>query len=210
VWASPLRPKNRAAYASLGHSGHPAGVRDQNGTLSAISVERCPPSRRNAVRHQSGTVSGMAWNTHIARAKRLTGGVRSAQTLGPHGHSAGQAQESRSKGPTVNKTPVPLVLCRLCSDDPNDDQRPLRGRMKTLVSPTGSSPANPSLRFRRTGPPALLRRVGGAFASQAHGTGPHTRAIAESSRASGRRIPGGPVCRRFAAHLGLRHQAVGA
>ena len=40
-----------------------AGVRDQDGTLSAFSVEQCPPSRRNAVRHQSGTVSGMAWKT---------------------------------------------------------------------------------------------------------------------------------------------------
>jgi hypothetical protein len=161
VWASPLRPKNRAAYASLGHSGHPAGVRDQNGTLSAISVERCPPSRRNAVRHQSGTVSGMAWNTHIARAKRLTGGVRSAQTLGPHGHSAGQAQESRSKGPTVNKTPVPLVLCRLCSDDPNDDQRPLRGRMKTLVSPTAPAPQVLLPSYGTVRPSARLRRVAG-------------------------------------------------
>lgn len=44
------RPKSRAAYASLGHSKHPAGVRDQNRTLSAFSVEWCPPSRRNAVR----------------------------------------------------------------------------------------------------------------------------------------------------------------
>ena len=63
MWASPLRSKNRAAYASLGHSGHLAGVRDQDGTLSAISVERCPPSRRNAARHQPGTLSGIARNT---------------------------------------------------------------------------------------------------------------------------------------------------
>ena len=27
-----------------------AGVRDQNGTLSSFSVERCPPSQRNGVR----------------------------------------------------------------------------------------------------------------------------------------------------------------
>ena len=63
MWASPLRSKNRAAYASLGHSEHRAGVRDQVGTLSAISVERCPRSPWNAVRHHSGTVSGIAWNT---------------------------------------------------------------------------------------------------------------------------------------------------
>ncbi|HEV6966115.1 MAG TPA: hypothetical protein VK305_11925, partial [Roseateles sp.] len=48
-----------------GHSGHPPGVRDQFGMLSAISVERCPPSRRNAVRHHSGTVSAIAWNTQL-------------------------------------------------------------------------------------------------------------------------------------------------
>lgn len=41
-----------------------AGVRDQVGTLSAISVERCPRSPWNAVRRHSGTVSGIAWNTH--------------------------------------------------------------------------------------------------------------------------------------------------
>jgi len=28
-------------------------------------VERCPPSRRNAVRHHSGTASGIARNTHL-------------------------------------------------------------------------------------------------------------------------------------------------
>ncbi|HCX33647.1 MAG TPA: hypothetical protein DHV08_08825 [Rhodocyclaceae bacterium] len=55
----------------MGHSGHPVSVRDQDGTLSAISVERCPPSRRNAVRHQSGTVSGMAWNTQQPSRVRL-------------------------------------------------------------------------------------------------------------------------------------------
>ena len=57
------RPKSRAAYAALGHSEHHPGVRDQFGTLSAFSLERCPPSRRNAVRHHSGTASAMAWNT---------------------------------------------------------------------------------------------------------------------------------------------------
>jgi len=46
-----------------GHSKHPAGVRHQFGMLSAFSVERCPPSRWNTVRHQHGTVSAIAWNT---------------------------------------------------------------------------------------------------------------------------------------------------
>ncbi len=59
------RPKSRAAHASLGHSEHPLGVRDQDGTLSAFSLERCPPSRRNAVRHHSGTASGIARNTQL-------------------------------------------------------------------------------------------------------------------------------------------------
>lgn len=45
----------------------PPGVRDQFGMPSAINVERCPPSRRNAVRHQSGTVSAIAWNTQLTR-----------------------------------------------------------------------------------------------------------------------------------------------
>ena len=31
--------------------------------LSAFSVERCPPSRWNTVRHQHGIVSAIAWNT---------------------------------------------------------------------------------------------------------------------------------------------------
>lgn len=47
-----------------GHSEHPAGVRHQFGMLSAFSVERCPPSRWNTVRHQHGIVSAIAWNTH--------------------------------------------------------------------------------------------------------------------------------------------------
>ena len=33
--------------------------------LSAFSVERCPPSRWNTVRHQHGIVSAIAWNTHL-------------------------------------------------------------------------------------------------------------------------------------------------
>ncbi|MDP3134457.1 MAG: tripartite tricarboxylate transporter substrate-binding protein, partial [Burkholderiaceae bacterium] len=48
-----------------GHSEHPAGVRHQFGMLSAFSVERCPPSRWNTVRHQRGIVSAMAWNTQV-------------------------------------------------------------------------------------------------------------------------------------------------
>ena len=47
-----------------GHSEHPAGVRHQFGMLSAFSVEHCPPSRWNTVRHQHGIVSAIAWNTH--------------------------------------------------------------------------------------------------------------------------------------------------
>ncbi|WP_220136205.1 hypothetical protein [Citrobacter freundii] len=48
-----------------GHSEHPAGVRHQFGMLSAFSVEHCPPSRWNTVRHQHGIVSAIAWNTHL-------------------------------------------------------------------------------------------------------------------------------------------------
>ena len=36
--------------------------------LSAFSVEHCPPSRWNTVRHQHGIVSAIAWNTHVAIA----------------------------------------------------------------------------------------------------------------------------------------------
>ncbi|KAB0571144.1 hypothetical protein F7Q92_21470, partial [Ideonella dechloratans] len=32
--------------------------------LSAFSVEHCPPSWWNTVRHQRGIVSAIAWNTH--------------------------------------------------------------------------------------------------------------------------------------------------
>ena len=63
----------RVGIASPGHKAEqpmprsvtqdiPTGVRDQSGTLSAFSLERRPPSRRNAVRHPSGTVYGMAWH----------------------------------------------------------------------------------------------------------------------------------------------------
>ena len=65
MWASAAPVKNRAAYASLGHSGHLPRVRDQTGTLSAFSLEQRPPSLRNAVRHQSGTASGIEWNTQF-------------------------------------------------------------------------------------------------------------------------------------------------
>ncbi|KAB0571151.1 hypothetical protein F7Q92_21455, partial [Ideonella dechloratans] len=34
--------------------------------LSAFSVEHCPPSWWNTVRHQRGIVSAIAWNTHGA------------------------------------------------------------------------------------------------------------------------------------------------
>lgn len=64
MWASPLPAKKPGSLCLVGSLRTPAGVRDQDGTLSAISVEPCPPSQRNAVRHQSGTVSGIAWNTH--------------------------------------------------------------------------------------------------------------------------------------------------
>ncbi|OTI65172.1 hypothetical protein CAZ10_05245 [Pseudomonas aeruginosa] len=33
--------------------------------LSAFSVEHCPPSRWNTVRHQHGIVSAIAWNTQM-------------------------------------------------------------------------------------------------------------------------------------------------
>ena len=36
--------------------------------LSAFSVEHCPPSRWNTVRHQHGIVSAIAWNTHFDMA----------------------------------------------------------------------------------------------------------------------------------------------
>ena len=35
--------------------------------LSAFSVEHCPPSRWNTVRHQRGIVSAIAWNTHLCK-----------------------------------------------------------------------------------------------------------------------------------------------
>ena len=39
--------------------------------LSAFSVERCPPSRWNTVRHQHGIVSAIAWNTQLDRSDGL-------------------------------------------------------------------------------------------------------------------------------------------
>jgi hypothetical protein len=57
------------------------GVRHQIGTLSAISLEPCPPSPRNAVRHRSGTASGIARNTHFGLFSRL-GEQRFFATLG--------------------------------------------------------------------------------------------------------------------------------
>jgi len=41
--------------------------------LSAFSVERCPPSRWNTVRHQPGIVSAIAWNTQLAKNWPLLG-----------------------------------------------------------------------------------------------------------------------------------------
>ena len=38
--------------------------------LSAFSVEHCPPSRWNTVRHQHGIVSAIAWNTHSGVQRR--------------------------------------------------------------------------------------------------------------------------------------------
>ena len=40
--------------------------------LSAFSVERCPPSRWNTVRHQHGIVSAIAWNTHHEQLEQAT------------------------------------------------------------------------------------------------------------------------------------------
>ncbi|WP_206165311.1 hypothetical protein, partial [Citrobacter braakii] len=65
MWASlvPVKKTGQRMPRS-GRSERPAGVRHQFGMLSAFSVERCPPSRRNTVRHQHGIVSAIAWNTH--------------------------------------------------------------------------------------------------------------------------------------------------
>jgi hypothetical protein len=108
------RPKSRAAYASLGHSAHLAGVRDQDGTLSAFSVKRCPPSRWNAVRHQSGMVSGMAWNTQGRTLRK--GSQRTGDSLGPDVPATGlpwDAQPLRClrlhrKGPEHLRHTLPL------------------------------------------------------------------------------------------------------
>jgi len=44
--------------------------------LSAFSVERCPPSRWNTVRHQHGIVSAIAWNTHEVNGTRVVSNPR--------------------------------------------------------------------------------------------------------------------------------------
>jgi hypothetical protein len=131
-------------------------------------------------------------------------------TLGPHGHSAGHAQGSRSIGRTATETPVPLVPCRPRSDDPIDDQRPLRVRVKTLVSPTAPAPQILLPRLARVWPPECLCRVAGL--SHVRLTAPARIPTRSPSPLvpAGTASPGGPVCRRFAARLGLRHQAVGA
>ena len=40
--------------------------------LSAFSVEHCPPSRWNTVRHQHGIVSAIAWNTQLGELVALS------------------------------------------------------------------------------------------------------------------------------------------
>ena len=56
--------------------------------VSAIRAERCPPSRRNAVRHHGGTVSGMARNTHPRHCSGAVDGYSTrmlfARTTSPH------------------------------------------------------------------------------------------------------------------------------
>ena len=44
--------------------------------LSAFSVQRCPPSRWNTVRHQHGIVSAIAWNTQAYRTSDSIGVLR--------------------------------------------------------------------------------------------------------------------------------------
>ena len=70
-----FRSKNRSAYASFGSLRTPSGVRHQNGMLSAITVERCPPWRWNAVRRQPGIVSAIAWNTQEDRDRCMEAGM---------------------------------------------------------------------------------------------------------------------------------------
>ena len=43
--------------------------------LSAITVERCPPWRWNAVRRQPGIVSAIAWNTQEDRDRCMEAGM---------------------------------------------------------------------------------------------------------------------------------------
>jgi predicted transposase YbfD/YdcC len=44
----------------------PRWVTQNTAPVSAITMERCPPSQRNAARHQRGTPSGIARNTHLS------------------------------------------------------------------------------------------------------------------------------------------------
>ena len=83
----------------LGHSGHRPGVRDQDGTQSAISVERCPPSRWNAVRHHGGMLSAI-------RAERCPGwrGIRRSARPGPRrGGARSWPPGPRRRRPTAGR-----------------------------------------------------------------------------------------------------------
>jgi hypothetical protein len=113
--------------------------------------------------------------TTASRPTRLAGGVRSAQTLGPHGHSAGHAQGSRSKGPTASRTPVPLVHCRPLLARSQRRSAPASRAGENVSQSHGSSPADPSAQAQAIRPACPPASSGGAFACQAHGTGPLTR-----------------------------------
>jgi hypothetical protein len=86
----------------------------------------------------------------VRRAKRHAYARPSAQTLGPHGHSAGHAQESPDVGSTANTnasaaSPLPAPLGR--------SQRrsaPASRAGENVSQSHGSSPANPSAQVQAT------------------------------------------------------------
>jgi hypothetical protein len=145
-----------------------------------------------------------------SRPRRLASAVRSAQTLGPHGHSAGHAQESRGHGATANKnasaaSPRPAALGSL-----QRRSAPASRSGENVSQSHGSSPANPSAKLRAVGTSARLRPMAGL--SHVRLTAPTRSPVRASSvqESTARRTTGGPVCQRFVARLGLRLQAVGA
>ncbi|KAB0571148.1 hypothetical protein F7Q92_21460, partial [Ideonella dechloratans] len=61
--------------------------------LSAFSVEHCPPSWWNTVRHQRGIVSAIAWNTQKAQIQRaFAGGTAHVQ----QGAGVGRGQDAEA------------------------------------------------------------------------------------------------------------------